>query len=393
VTVVLRILAPYDPPVRPCARALALALVLTPRSRQLAPRGRARALVPRARALALVLTPRSRPLAPRGRALALVPRARALAPAFAALLAVPALTACWPSQAAQHPAAAATYPATQPASSSPAVPTPTLAASPSHLSATCPSIGRGFSCTMREHIAAVVRFLRSRPGVVGIVLRDHKTGAIWRNKYAGTQIYMASTSKLAMVTTLLLQDHLGNIHLSSTDRSMIHQMLHISLDSAADDLWFKYGASFYTRFFPEIGLTTAHYLPQAGVNGPYWGEMTCTAEDNDRVINYVLDRLPASLRTYMVAEMRHVGTVQHFGVWGAGPRNEPGNKDGWSTERPGWIVDSVGFAGPGAGYTLTMMNSLNGQGGYAEGTDTVTQIAALLFQGHHVLAPTLQATP
>jgi hypothetical protein len=323
-------------------------------------------------------------------------RARTLAHAVAALLAVPALSACWPSQVTQHPAAAATQPAAQPASkaaSAPAVPSPMRAASASHRSATCRSIGRGFSCAMRKHIAAVERFLGSRPGVVGIVLRDRETGAVWRNRYAGTQIYMASTSKLAMVTTLLLRDYEGHIHLSSSDRSMIHQMLHISLDSAADDLWFKYGASFYTSFFPRIGLTTAHYLPQEGVTGPYWGEMTCTAEDNDRVINYVLDRLPASLRNYMVGEMRNVGTVQHFGVWGAGPRNEPGNKDGWSTEKPGWIIDSVGFAGPGARYTLTMMNSLNGQGGYAEGTDSVTQIAALLFQGRYVPAPTLRATP
>ena len=107
----------------------------------------------------------------------------------------------------------------------------------------------------------------------------------------------------------------------------------------------------------------------------------------------MLDKLPASLRDYMVDEMRHVGTVQHFGVWGAGPRSEPGNKDGWSTEKPGWIIDSVGFAGPAARYTLTMMNSLNGQGGYSAGTDTVTQIAALLFQGRRVPAPTLEATP
>jgi hypothetical protein len=121
--------------------------------------------------------------------------------------------------------------------------------------------------------------------------------------------------------------------------------------------------------------------------------MTCTAEDLNRVVNYVLERLPGALRDYIVGEMRNVGAVQHFGVWGAGPQNEPGNKDGWSTEKPGWIIDSAGFAAPGARYTLTMMNSLNGQGGYAEGTNTVTQVAALLFQGRHVPAPALEATP
>ncbi len=246
---------------------------------------------------------------------------------------------------------------------------------------------------MRRHIAAVERFLASRPGTVGIVLRDRATGAVWRNRYARTQVYMASTSKLAMVTTLLRQDYAGNIHLTAADRSMIRQMVHVSLDSAADDLWFKYGASFYTSFFPRIGLTTARYLPQAGVTGPYWGEMTCTPDDLDRVVNYVLGKLPAPLRDYLVGEMRDVGAVQHFGVWGAGPQNRPGNKDGWSTEKPGWIIDSVGFAGPGARYTLSMMNSLNGQGGYAAGTDTITQVAALFFRGRKVPAPTLVATP
>jgi len=246
---------------------------------------------------------------------------------------------------------------------------------------------------MRHRITEVEDFLKTRPGLTGIVLRDRATGAVWRNTSATGQVYMASTSKLAMVVTLLLQDHAGRIRLSAADRSLIHQMLHVSSDTAADDLWFKYGAAFFTSIFPQIGLTSARYLPQAGVRGAYWGEMTCTPEDLDRVISYVLGQLPASLRDYIVGELRNVGTVQQFGVWGAGPQNAPGNKDGWSVEKPGWIVNSAGFAGPGARYTLTMMNSLEGQGNYQDGTDTVTQVAAILFQGHQIPAPTLVATP
>jgi hypothetical protein len=165
----------------------------------------------------------------------------------------------------------------------------------------CPGTPAGFSCAMRRRIAEVERYLTHRPGMIGIVLRDRSTGAVWRNKYAGSQIYMASTSKLAMAVTLLLQDQAGVIHLSSTDRAVMYQMLHVSSDNAADDLWFKYGASFYTSYFPRIGLTGAQYLPQAGVTGPYWGEMTCTAEDESRVINYVLNRLPTPLRDYLVS--------------------------------------------------------------------------------------------
>ena len=313
--------------------------------------------------------------------------ARRAAARAGAGLAVTALAGCGllgtsaANSASPASKAAQTAPAAAP-SPAPATPTPA-----------CPSAPAGFSCTMRLRIAAVERYLKHRPGMIGIVLRDRSTGAVWRNRYAGSQIYMASTSKLAMAVTLLLQNQAGVIHLSPGDRAVMYQMLHVSSDNAADDLWFKYGESFYTSYFPRIGLTGAHYLPQAGVTGPYWGEMTCTAEDESRVINYVLDRLPAPLRSYLVYQLRHVATVQHFGVWGAGPANHPGNKDGWSVEQPGWIIDSTGFAGPGARYTLAMMNSLEGEGGYHAGTNTVTQVAAILFQGHQIAAPHGSATP
>jgi len=204
---------------------------------------------------------------------------------------------------------------------------------------------------------------------------------------------MASTSKLAMAVTLLLRNQAGVIHLGSGDWATLHRMLHASSDSAADDLWFKFGASFYTSEFPRIGLAAARYLPQAGVSGPYWGEMTCPATALSRLIDYVLDNLSAPLRGYLEDQLRHVAADQHFGVWGAGRASQPGNKDGWSVEKPGWIIDSVGFAGPGARYTLAMMNSLDGEGGYRDGTDTVTQVAAILLRGHQVTAPRVSATP
>ena len=316
--------------------------------------------------------------------------ARRAAARAGAALAVTALAGCG---LLGTPAANSAAPAPQAGKATPA----TSAAAPSPAQApqasACPGTPAGFSCIMRQRIAAVERYLKYRPGLIGIVLRDRSTGAVWRNRYAGSQIYMASTSKLAMAVTLLLQNQAGVIQLSSADRAVMYQMLHVSSDNAADDLWFKYGASFYTSYFPRIGLTGARYLPQAGVTGPYWGEMTCTAEDESRVINYVLNRLPAALRSYLVYQLRHVAPVQHFGVWGAGPANHPGNKDGWSVEKPGWILDSTGFAGTGARYTLAMMNSLNGEGGYHAGTDTVTQVAAILFQGHQIPAPQGSATP
>jgi hypothetical protein len=257
----------------------------------------------------------------------------------------------------------------------------------------CPVAPPQFSCPLRERIVEVEAYLKHRPGVVGVVLGDRSTGAVWRDSSAHTQIYMASTSKLAMAVTLLMQNQAGVIHLSASDMSVLHHMLHVSSDDAADTLWFKFGARFYTSYFPRIGLASARYVSAPGITPPYWGEMTCPATDLSRLISYVLDVMPSGLRNYLVNTLSHVAGDQHFGVWGAGRANHPGNKDGWSVEKPGWIIDSVGFAGPGQRYTLAMMNSLNGHGGYHDGTDTLTQVAAILFQGHQIRAPTVSPTP
>ena len=78
-------------------------------------------------------------------------------------------------------------------------------ASPAPAAPSCPATPAKFTCPMRTRIAAVQAFLRHRPGVVGVVLRDRSTGAVWENAHAHTHIYMASTSKLAMAVAL----HMG----------------------------------------------------------------------------------------------------------------------------------------------------------------------------------------
>ena len=307
----------------------------------------------------------------------------------AAAAALAALAGCGLlSSPAPAPPGAGEGPGPAPATGAAPAPSPSAAASPS-----CPASPAKFSCAMRARIAAVQAYLRHRPGVVGVVLRDRSTGAVWENAHAHTHIYMASTSKLAMAVTLLMQNQAGVIHLSSGDWSVLHDMLHVSSDTAADRLWVKFGAPFYTGYFPRIGLATARYVAAPGSTPPYWGEMLCSAADLSKVITYVLDDMPAPLRSYLVTTLSHVAADQHFGVWGAGRANHPGNKDGWSVEQPGWIINSVGFAGPGQRYTLAMMNSLDGHGGFHAGTDTVTQVAAILFRGHQVQAPKVSATP
>ncbi len=235
---------------------------------------------------------------------------------------------------------------------------------------------------LAQRVSSADAYLATRPGTVGYVVRDRLTGQAYRNTAAATPIWTASTIKLAMVVDLLTRERAGQLTLTPADRQLMSTMLRTSDNAAADTLWDRYGGDDHTAFnrnFPAYGLTGVR--PQAGFGDvyPYWGFQKATADDFDRLINFTLTRLPAADAAAIVAELQRVGTNQHWGVWGAGASMAPGNKNGWSQEEGGWVVNSVGFAGPGQRYTLAVMNSLGGHGGYDDGVETTTTLAKILL--------------
>jgi hypothetical protein len=250
--------------------------------------------------------------------------------------------------------------------------------------ADCVAAPGAFDCDMQARIATADAYLASRPGAVGYVLRDRGTGAVYRNAHAGDLSWTASTIKLAMVVDLLTRQRAGTITLSPDDRRLIAAMLSSSDDDAADTLWSRYSGTDHQAFnsaFPRYGLTDL--APQRGFSDvyPYWGFQKSTANDLDRLINYVLTTFDPADRTDVVNQMQRVAPDQQWGVWGAGAPMAPGNKDGWSLEQGGWVINSVGFAGPAQRYTLAVMNALGNAGGYDDGVATTTQLSRLLLAG------------
>jgi hypothetical protein len=303
------------------------------------------------------------------------------------------LTASCGSAEPGNPVVAAVAPSGTTQSSVPvpaAAPPPAAASStPSSASAAkqapvCPLPDSGFDCDFQTRFTSAQTYVAKRPGTVGIVVRDRQTGAVWRNDHAGDLTWTASTIKLAMTVNLFLREKAGELTLSAEDRSLIKSMLHSSDDKAADTLWFRYAGADHLAFnnaFSAYGMTSL--APQKGFSEfyPYWGFQKCTPDDLDRLINYVLTKLPADTKDYILGEMRTVAPNQQWGVWGAGPAAHPGNKDGWSQEQGGWVMNSVGFVGPGERYTLAVMNNLRGKGGYDTGKATVTEVSRLIFAG------------
>ncbi|WP_280835559.1 tat pathway signal sequence [Mycolicibacterium frederiksbergense] len=235
---------------------------------------------------------------------------------------------------------------------------------------------------IQSRIAAADSYLASRPGTVGYVLRDRVTGVRYANANSSTMIWTASTIKLAMVVDLLTRERAGALRLSGNDRQLMVNMLRDSDNDAADSLWTRYGGADHQAFnagFPRYGMTDVRPQPGFGDMFPYWGFQKSSTNDLDRLMNYTLTQLNPSDAAAVVAEMQRVAPAQQWGVWGAGPTMTPGNKNGWSDEQGGWVVNSVGFAGPKQRYTLAIMNGLNDQGGYDDGVATTTRLSQILL--------------
>ena len=246
-------------------------------------------------------------------------------------------------------------------------------------SATCAATDA--QCVLQQRIAAAEEYIATRPGTIGFVLRDRAAGARYRSAAAATPIWTASTIKLAMVADLLSREQSRALRLSPADRNLMVAMLRHSDNDAADALWSRHGGpdNAFNVGFPRYGMKGVRPQPGFGDVYPYWGFQKATADDLDALMNYVLTGLTPANAAAVIAEMQRVDRSQQWGVWGAGATMSPGSKNGWSQEEGGWVVNSVGFAGPGQRYTLAIMNSLDGQGGYDEGVQTTTEVARILL--------------
>jgi hypothetical protein len=244
-----------------------------------------------------------------------------------------------------------------------------VAAAPSDLPA--PSLG----------LAAADAFVARQPGSLGIVVRDRVTGTVWRSGVTDEPFWTASTVKLAIATDLLEQQRAGTVALTRADRDAMEAALVDSDNEATNALWARYGnASMLQRFRDRFGMRDLSAMPGYAVS---WHHVQCTAEDLQALMSYVLDRLAADDRSYLVDRLRHVADNQQWGVWAAGAGLRPGNKDGWADTPPDgsslWFTHTVGFAGDGERYVVAVMYEQTQSGSLTQGVQAVSDLVATVF--------------
>jgi hypothetical protein len=262
----------------------------------------------------------------------------------------------------------------RPAESATASPSPTCAAPD------------GWSCVQHNRFEAVQRYMdgkKAANGYLSVVFTDRKTGATWRYGPTDHPGWTASTIKLAMATDILRRARAGEITLSDQDRTDMANMLNYSDESASDRLWDRYGGDDQlARFRDVFGMTNLNFVP-GFTTSTYWGFVKCTSEDLSHLVHYVLTETDPDDRQYLVTAMRGVAENQQWGVWAAGPDEQPGNKDGWSYEEDSyghhWVLNTVGFAGPDERYTVAVMFQVQPGESEAYGAHAVSDVVSLLF--------------
>ncbi|WP_433080670.1 hypothetical protein ACQP1P_43750 [Dactylosporangium sp. CA-052675] len=251
--------------------------------------------------------------------------------------------------------------------------------------------GKGASAapgSTADQAAKALAFVRKQPGTFGIVVRDRQTGQVWRAGDTKATTWTASTIKLAIATDLLERQQAKAITLAAADRANLDKALINSDNEAATALWNKFdGPGMLERFKARFGMGDL-----AVIDGydTFWRNLECSAEDLQSLMTYVLEKLDATSRTYLVTTLRKVAANQHWGVWGAGSALRPGNKDGWA-EKPVdgknvWVTHTVGFAGDGERYVVAAMYGQKPGGTLEKGAHAVSDAVATYF-GAKVPAP------
>jgi hypothetical protein len=243
-----------------------------------------------------------------------------------------------------------------------------------------------WSCTQQQRFLAAGDYIGSHVaghGYLGVVFTDRRTGAAWHFGSTRHEGWTASTIKLAIAMDLLHRASTGQVTLSTADRRDMASMLNFSDEAASDRLWSKYGGDdMLARFRDQFGMSGLHFVP-GYTSRTYWGFVKCTPDDLAALMTYIFTEADAGQRGYLVDALRGVAGNQRWGVWAAGPDQQPGNKDGWSYEADSygrhWVTNTVGFAGPQERYQVAVMYQVDPSGSLADGVHTVSDVVALLF--------------
>ncbi|MFI9152555.1 hypothetical protein [Streptomyces sp. NPDC053367] len=185
----------------------------------------------------------------------------------------------------------------------------------------------------------------------GVAVFDRQTGTFTEQVNSAAQFRSASVVKLLIALDLLWNRTPDS--LSAADRSRVDSMLRSSDDNAASYFWSVNGSgAIVDRMVARLGLTDTARPPST--HPGYWGYTALSARATVRIYRWLLDSSPASVRDYVLGNLRQStrcatdGYDQHFGI--AGSFDRPwAVKQGWSGFSSGGCTATAGVVAARSG--------------------------------------------
>jgi hypothetical protein len=224
-------------------------------------------------------------------------------------------------------------------------------------------------------IPAIAAYVAGRADNVTVAVEDLTTGLIYQFR-PGVAENTASTLKVDILATLLVEAQAAGRQLTPDEQSLAVPMIEESLDSAADTLWTQLGPAAVGAVEREAGMTST--VP--ATNG-IWGSTTTTALDRLAMIRTVVEPnslLASGSRAYILNLMENITPSQDWGATGGVP---PGVtvalKNGFAISS-GWQINTTGWVnGAGRDYLIAVLT--NGNASEQYGIGTVNAVSALVW--------------
>jgi beta-lactamase class A len=224
---------------------------------------------------------------------------------------------------------------------------------------------------------ALRRFLATRAGNITAAVYDVATGTEFAYR-PSVREQTASIIKVDILATLLDELQARGASLTGSQLGLATQMIELSDNNAASDLWDDAGG----------GPAVLDYDEDAGMDrtspndGGYWGLSWTTAEDQIDLLRTVM--LPNALldlasREFEYELMRNVVQGERWGVSaGVAPDAVVALKNGWLPLPGGWQINSIGsVVGSRRHYLLAVLTDDDPTEGY--GIATIEQISASVW--------------
>ena len=224
------------------------------------------------------------------------------------------------------------------------------------------------------------RYLRGRPGQIGVAVVDPERGALYLDN--GMQRFaLNSVVKVLIMLTVLDRTLREAREPTARELALLESMITVSDNEAAVALWSEIGGPVgVAAYVRSVGLSKVRFDPEE-----HWGDTKASARDVAVLLGTLTggSTLDQPGRERAIDLMQRVVPEQRWGIADAldqaPPRTLVGLKNGWWEDGDGWQLNSAGFVQPVDGrpvYTVAILTRL--QPSLSEGLATIEGVARLI---------------